>query len=355
MLMAIGNTRLMNYFRGLPLKRRAIIRNILLSVLLWALCMLIIRTINPGLSEFLMFIGVYLPCGFTFYTYSFYWLIPKATKYRYAFWRYLLRSIGVMAAALLPFFMLALLFMNDTDAAFTYAFVNCFFQLFVTVPLSWYWYKRQVKGDEAITSLKKELRRSSASFDFLRSQINPHFLFNALNTIYGTAIQEKAERTSEGIEKLADMMRFMLQENMQEKISLDRELSYLDNYIALQKLRTDPTPSIRIETSIAHTSKNLRIAPMLLIPFVENAFKHGISFREPSYIKVVLEIADNTLYFDVSNSRHPGRESDPEKDKKGIGLDNVKHRLALFYPGRHELIIRETAKEFYVHFTITLD
>jgi LytS/YehU family sensor histidine kinase len=202
--------------------------------------------------------------------------------------------------------------------------------------------------------LKKELGHSNANLDLLRSQINPHFLFNALNTIYGTAIQEKAERTSEGIEKLGDMMRFMLQENMQEKISLAREIEYLNNYISLQKLRTDSHPAIQIQTCIQDHVYTHQIAPMLLIPFVENAFKHGISFREPSHIKITLEIKDKTLYFDVYNSKHVRPENDPEKDKSGIGLENVKQRLKLLYPTRHEMIIRETGKDFFIHLTIQL-
>ncbi|HEX8314206.1 MAG TPA: histidine kinase, partial [Flavisolibacter sp.] len=99
----------------------------------------------------------------------------------------------------------------------------------------------------------------------------------------------------------------------------------------------------------------MQIAPMLLIPFVENAFKHGISFRESSHIKITLEIKDNTLYFDVFNNKHLKQESDPEKNKSGIGLNNVKQRLKLLYPGKHELIIRETGKDFFVHLTIGLN
>jgi LytS/YehU family sensor histidine kinase len=98
----------------------------------------------------------------------------------------------------------------------------------------------------------------------------------------------------------------------------------------------------------------VQIAPMFLIPFVENAFKHGISFREPSNIKISLEFKENTLYFDVYNNKHERPQNDPEKNKSGIGLNNVKQRLQLLYPGRHELIIRETGKEFFVHLTIQL-
>ncbi len=93
---------------------------------------------------------------------------------------------------------------------------------------------------------------------------------------------------------------------------------------------------------------------MLLIPFVENAFKHGISLQHPSYIKVTLQTKDKTLYFDVHNSIHIKPDNDPEKFKSGIGLQNVKQRLALLYPNNHELIIRESAKEFFIHLTMQL-
>ncbi|HZH95082.1 MAG TPA: histidine kinase, partial [Flavisolibacter sp.] len=147
---------------------------------------------------------------------------------------------------------------------------------------------------------------------------------------------------------------FMLQENMQDKISLSREIDYLHNYISLQRLRTDSSPTVQIQTSIQDRENIYQIAPMLLIPFVENAFKHGISFREPSHIKVTLEIKEGTLYFDVYNSKHNRSENDPEKDKSGIGLENVKQRLKLSYPKKHELIIRDTTKEFFIHLTVQL-
>jgi LytS/YehU family sensor histidine kinase len=146
----------------------------------------------------------------------------------------------------------------------------------------------------------------------------------------------------------------MLQENMQENISLSREIEYLNNYIILQKLRTDPNPIVKIDAGIDQQVHTVQIAPMLLIPFVENAFKHGISLREPSHIKITLEVANNTVYFDVYNTKHEKPENDPEKNKSGIGLINVKQRLQHMYPGKHELIIRETTKEFFVHLTIRL-
>jgi LytS/YehU family sensor histidine kinase len=205
-----------------------------------------------------------------------------------------------------------------------------------------------------IASLRTELGQSDANLTFLKSQINPHFLFNALNTLYGTALQEKAERTGEGIQRLGDMMRFMLHENTQDKISLMREVEYLNNYIALQTLRTSMSDKITLITEIEEQFENYHITPMLLIPFVENAFKHGISLQKSSYIKISLQVRDQVLFFDVSNSINPKSDNDPEKLKSGVGLENVRQRLSLLYRDRYELMIHENANEFFVHLTLHL-
>ena len=217
-----------------------------------------------------------------------------------------------------------------------------------------YIYKSRFAREKELMELKTELGTSTANLDFLKSQINPHFLFNALNTLYGTAIQEDASRTGEGIQRLGDMMRFMLEENIQDKIPLNREIEYIKNYISLQKLRTDSSSSVSIITDIDEQVNTLSITPMLLIPFIENAFKHGVSFREPSHIKVSLKLEVNNLYFDVYNSIHRLKFNDPENNYKGIGLQNVKSRLEHHYPERHELIIRENLQEYFIHLTIQL-
>ncbi|MEC5142758.1 histidine kinase [Chitinophaga sp. 212800010-3] len=225
----------------------------------------------------------------------------------------------------------------------------------IVLPVSWFLYKSRQKQTATVVTLKKALGHSAANLDFLRSQINPHFLFNALNTLYGTALQEEAARTSEGIQKLGDMMRFMLHDNHLEKIPLDKEVAYLQNYIALQRLRVLSSPDILIEINIDESQCQHEIAPMLLIPFVENAFKHGISLRQRSRIVISLSCTPDQIFFDVYNSVHPRPENDPEREGMGIGLSNVKERLALLYPNRHELSIRQTATEFFVHLTIDVN
>ncbi|MFD0939675.1 sensor histidine kinase [Pedobacter boryungensis] len=287
--------------------------------------------------------------------YSLYYLLPyiytQGKKFKSFFWQVFFISIFL---AVPMSFISMFFFYTRPEGIFIVFLFHLPTQLIISAPLAWYVYKRRLASNNELTSLRTELGKSDASLSFLQSQINPHFLFNALNTLYGTALQENAERTGEGIQKLGDMMRFMLHENVQDEISLTRDVDYLENYISLQKLRTSRSADIVIETQIDEQLSNLKIAPMLLIPFVENAFKHGISLQQPSHIKITLQTKEKTLYFDVHNSIHIKPDNDPEKLKSGIGLANVKQRLALLYPKKHELIVRESAKEFFIHLTIQL-
>lgn len=280
----------------------------------------------------------------------FYYLIPFLPKRKFWSKKYfanLIPGLGLLSftAALLA----ELLWPGWSEffAVFTLIMV---YSIFIAVPLSWYIYKNHY--DKVF--LLSQLGSSQANLNLLRSQINPHFLFNTLNSLYGTALQENAERTSTGIQKLGDMMRFMLYENNQDTIALRRDIEYLKNYIDLQKLRIANSPQISIESQIDESLQGLQIAPMLLIPFVENAFKHGISLNEPSFIKINLQVADNRILFNVTNSIHPKNQNDSEKQSGGIGLENVKQRLAMLYPGKHDLVIRENPKEYFVHLTLVL-
>jgi len=225
-------------------------------------------------------------------------------------------------------------------------------QLVITTPISWLIWRQRKDKLLQVQGLQTALGQSEADLQFLRAQINPHFLFNVLNTLYGTALQEGAGRTAEGVQKLGDMMRFMLHENHLEEIPMSKEIEYLRNYIALQELRTESAESIRIEASIDETFPAYRIAPMLLIPFVENSFKHGISLREPSWIKLHLYNQGDRILFEIRNSVHARKGDDPEKTRSGIGLKNVLHRLKLLYPNRHEFYMHQDEKEFFVQLTL---
>jgi two-component system, LytTR family, sensor kinase len=202
------------------------------------------------------------------------------------------------------------------------------------------------------TILQTQVSATSAELANLRSQINPHFLFNALNSLYATALKEKSEKTADGIQKLGDMMRFMLEENNQERIPLDKEIEYLHNYIDIQRLRIDESQGVEIKVNIQQPDKEMYIAPMMLNPFVENAFKHGVSLQYPSWIYITLTLDATRLYFKVHNSLHKKAEADPEENSSGVGLVNVRKRLELLYPGKHTLDIQQSDKDFFVSLTL---
>ncbi len=218
--------------------------------------------------------------------------------------------------------------------------------LLLVTPITWIIFQQRKDKILQLRGVQKVLEKSKADLQFLKSQINPHFLFNALNTLYGTALNEKSENTAEGIQKLGDMMRFMLHENLQDQISLSKEIEYLKNYLSLQKLRTQTSSEIAIEEHIDEQCSDQQIAPMLLIPFVENAFKHGISLQKKSWIRIKLQCNENRILFTVCNSIHIQRENDIEKEESGIGLQNVKERLKLIYPTGHELSFGAQGNEF---------
>ncbi|HVX52289.1 MAG TPA: histidine kinase [Chitinophagaceae bacterium] len=243
---------------------------------------------------------------------------------------------------------------GQSDGPWAGFFTGWLFHLIVTTPLSWLVYQQRKDRILQLRNIEKELGHSTADIQFLRSQINPHFLFNVLNTLYGTALQEDAARTAEGIQKLGDMMRFMLHDNNRENIPLQREVQYLNNYIALQTLRIQQSPNITVQADMNDAGCNHNIAPMLLIPFVENAFKHGISLVEPSWINIKLSCDKGGIFFSVHNSMHEKKENDTEQYKSGIGIVNVKKRLQLVYPGRYTLKFNADGREFFVHLNIQL-
>lgn len=278
-----------------------------------------------------------------------YWIYPLTGTGSF-FQRKIINRVVITAFAInLPF----ALWMADYPHEVSEAVMTMWLgQLIVPTPIAWLIYRSRRERYNRLRGLEAALGRSEADLQFLRSQINPHFLFNALNTLYGTALQEDASRTAGGIQQLGDMMRFMLHENNQDQIPMSKEVEYLRNYIALQRLRTDSSPAIQIETAIDDVLPDAQVAPMLLIPFVENAFKHGISLREPSWINIRLHSEGKQMLFEIRNSVHVRQADDPEKDKSGIGLKNVLKRLHLLYPARHSFFVNQDEREFFVQLMI---
>ncbi|GAB2684643.1 hypothetical protein GCM10027037_02330 [Mucilaginibacter koreensis] len=302
-----------------------------------------------------LFVITIIPCAFITYLFIQHWLVPRYWYRREgkpAFWLLLFTSTFVINV---PFSGLYAAKVAYAPWAFCMLFAIAWLsQLCLITPWAYYVQRYRKNLEAELAGLRTDLGNSAADAQFLRSQINPHFLFNALNTLYGMALTEQAEKTGEGIQKLGDMMRFMLHENHQERIALSSEIDYLNNYINLQNMRLAASSNIEIVAQLPQEDTTDHIAPMLLIPFVENAYKHGISLQERSWIKVNLQVKDSQLHLDVNNSVHTERETDPEKHRSGIGLENVKQRLQLLYPQQHELVIRQTPTEFFIHLTLQL-
>jgi len=335
----------------------AIISKESIQPMLWAFSIwimsMILLIIAPVEGEVTLAWGVLSFTAILLYWYSIEHLIPKAIGKKHPFLSFIKSVSLLLLVTFLPITFCLFIYTNDFDAALQFSSWNILFQMLITTTLSWIISQQQAKGRKDVSNLKKELGQTNAHFDFLRSQINPHFLFNAMNTVYSTALQEDAKLTSEAIQKLGDMMRFMLQENMQDRIQLSKEIEYLENYIAFQRLRIKRSPKITIEVSIEQNAE-YEIAPMLLIPFVENAFKHGISMQEFSFISINLFIIGDVIHFYVLNSKHHIRQIDTEKVNGGIGLENVKGRLELLYPGKYELLINDREDEFEVNLIMSL-
>jgi two-component system, LytTR family, sensor kinase len=205
------------------------------------------------------------------------------------------------------------------------------------------------KADAIAKSARNENLQSELSF--LRSQVSPHFIFNVLNNIVAL-VRMKSEELEPTIMKLSTLMEYMLYETDNDKVPLRREIEYLRDYIDLQQQRFGDF--IKMKTSLQIPEENIQIEPMLLIPFVENAFKHGVGLIGNPEIDTKLYLNDHTLYFNVRNKYATTAEE--VKDKvSGIGLNNIARRLVLLYPNRHKLVINRDDNYFSVFLEIKLD
>jgi sensor histidine kinase YesM len=199
-----------------------------------------------------------------------------------------------------------------------------------------------LKEKELLKESENETLKSELSF--LRSQISPHFMFNVLNSVVSLS-RRKPEMVEPVVIKLSELMRYMLYETNDSSVPLEKEALYLESYIDLQKIRFGNDISIEFEQDMQ--KKGLAIEPMLLIPFVENAFKHGVGMVENPSIEIKLSSNEEGLFFSVKNKVSEGSKLEKKDDSSGIGLTNVKRRLELLHPN-HLLTIKENNGEFFV-------
>ncbi len=200
-----------------------------------------------------------------------------------------------------------------------------------------------------------EKEKISAELSFLKTQVNPHFLFNSLNNIYSLS-EKKSERAGEAVLLLSNIMRYVLYDTNHGKMHLEKEINHLEDYIAMQRLRLSEKENISIRFSYSGDIKKVLIEPLLLIPFVENAFKHGISYDEPTVINIELSVSEETMVFHVSNTKKRNKEHGlpVHHVAGGIGIQNTKRRLELMYDQRFELKTEDHRDHFETSLVIQL-
>lgn len=194
----------------------------------------------------------------------------------------------------------------------------------------------------------------STQLKYLKAQINPHFLFNTLNMAYASATKSNDAVTADIIEKLSGLMRYVLYESNEDKVSLEKEIQYIDNSVNLQLQRLSEELANQISYKVKGDWRNKKIAPMILIPFIENVFKHGIILSRRSDVSIFISLTNNLLTLETKNpvSHHSLR---PENLNSGIGLNNAKERLQLLYPNQHTLEIDDSGSAFHVKLEIQIN
>uniref|UniRef100_UPI003217BEED sensor histidine kinase n=1 Tax=uncultured Draconibacterium sp. TaxID=1573823 RepID=UPI003217BEED len=268
--------------------------------------------------------------------------------------RYFIYAVTVLALAALGAGFYLLLFDSLIDYVFTgyyfiayYSFwdISLYFAIYLFISsllhLARGWFRAQ--------ELEKE--KTMAELKALKSQINPHFLFNSLNSIYSLARKESKEVPGK-IVQLSDLMRHIIYDSDVDLIPLEKEVEMVRNYIELQNLRTQNENKIQFET--VGEIRGKKIAPLLFLPFIENSFKHGLkSGIKNTFVKIQLKVTGKVLYFDIENSKGTASEF-PDMKYKGIGIENVKKRLELIYPDQHVLRISQTDETFKVLLQVQL-
>ncbi|MDB2555427.1 histidine kinase [Flavobacteriaceae bacterium] len=209
-------------------------------------------------------------------------------------------------------------------------------------------YKSIVKNEDLKNKiLQTQLQLKEQELKLLKMQIHPHFLFNSLNTIYGFALK-KGDEAPEMILKLSNLLDYILYQIEKPTVFLENEINHLEDYISLEKLRFHDTLQVNLIKESA--VENINIAPMMLIPFIENSFKHGAIVNGVLVINILIKKIDNTLLFEVENSI-----IEKSKSEGGIGLENIQKRLKMLYPNAHTLEINENDQRFKVSLTLQLN
>lgn len=278
-----------------------------------------------------------------------YWTVRFYEQKRYAVYVLLLVGSVLAYATLLFLFAKAFpIFVKEDSMNHTYGeclFDQVFTHVFIIGALKIY---RMWKHTAEATQAKLLLREMELKA--LTTQIHPHFMFNTLNALYNMSLQNDAN-LPESMLKLSDLMRYLLESGKKESVPLNKEVEYLENYVGLERIRLGTNADIRFK--VESSGENHQIAPMILLPFVENAFKHGVEKTgRNARVDIHLDIQAHQLFIHVTNSKPPSN-TPPTEPTSGTGLLNVRRRLDLLYPDQYELQIRDLPEQYDVLLALT--
>jgi two-component system LytT family sensor kinase len=322
----------------------------IIHILIWGISYFLILNYTSTIGDFRKEIGPYwLAIGFgmlmnqiVFYLIAFF-LVPKFLR---------LKKIKALIISLLGVFILINLFESGIDYGYlvnffssesesfvVYLIYNSVISFFILlVALSYSLIKYWIQNEKLKRILLEE--KLSTEMAFLKSKINPHFLFNVLNSFYAKSLKHNVPELADGIAKLAELMRYMVYETNEDKVALEKEIHHLKNFIQVYQLRIADDDKVFINFNIIGDINSVKISPMLLIPFVENAIKHGIDPKTKSIIDISLKVEEKSLYFKVTNTIHQGAYGLTD-EPSGFGLDNLKKRLSILYPNVYTLETKE--------------
>jgi sensor histidine kinase YesM len=311
----------------------------------WGLYNLLFSLQNPNaeLQDYISWFIVLLVSGIVVYL-NLYLLFPKYffKKKYFIYSFFLVLTIGLGA------FTLRLLFPSGNALIalpFFQHFTNQFFLVVITSSLKFF--REYSRKQELLIKLENEQLKTELSL--LKSQVNPHFLFNTLNNLYGLITQNQNGQAAEITLKLSDLMRYILESSKTDKVSLNKEIKFLEDYLVLEKIRLPANADIRFD--VYGLEKDIFVAPLLFIPLVENAFKHGLqSISENNFAHFTLSVQGNDLFFEAKNSIGKNLQ----KVKSGTGLENLRKRLKLMYPEKHLLELELNQGIFKVILQITI-
>jgi sensor histidine kinase YesM len=244
-------------------------------------------------------------------------------------------------------------FSTESESYLSYLRYNVGSSFFILLlGLSYALIKSWFQSEKLKRVLHEEKRTTEMAF--LKAQINPHFLFNVLNSFYAKALKNDVPELANGIAKLAELMRYMVYETNEDRVALEKEIHHLQNFIKIYQLRIAENDDVLINLVTKGNIQTAKLSPMLLIPFVENAIKHGVNPKLKSVIDISIEVQNNILDFKVTNTVH--NNANGIKDaSSGFGLDNLKKRLSVLYPDTHTIEVKEENGVFISLLNLKLD